>query len=124
MYQLIGGGSNAIELPIKLYEGNNNPEAIKIINFIRENWMQYADEDGRLFFDNHPDIFQHPRNIIHINDTYYCNALNCSDLMGDGQNLYSFDAASETYYLADDRRSYDILQWELYHNGELFIEWD
>jgi hypothetical protein len=44
--------------------------------------------------------------------------------MGDGQNLYSFDAGSETYYLADDRPSYDILQWDLYRNGELFIEWD
>lgn len=115
---------DTIELPIKLYEGNNNPEAAQIIDFVRENWMQYADENGRLFFDNHPDIFQNPRNIIHINDTYYCNALNCSDLMGDGQNLYSFDAGSETYYLADDRPSYDILQWDLYRNGELFIEWD
>lgn len=111
---------NEIELPIKLYEGNNNPEAEKIIDFIWKNWMQYANEDGQLSFDNYPNIFQSLRNIIHINDTYYCTAIR----MNNEQNLMSFGASINTYYLLDDESCTDIISWSLNREGELTIDWD
>jgi hypothetical protein len=111
-----------LTFPIKLYEGQNDPEyAAKVIEYTYNNWNKYANEEGQIEFeeiDPYPTDLPQINNIVHLNDTYYCTGFLANEDM-----LWSFDAHFTTHEMNGDQ-TYDIMHWYLDKNGILTIYWD
>lgn len=122
-----GNEGAEIEFPIRLYEGNNNPDAAKIIDYAIKNWLPLAEDWAgtgvfdRVFFKNHPQVFPDITKVIHINDTYYITAVR---IYADNRVLTGTDVSNTVFRIDNNAPDGTFVMIRLTEDGKLTISKD
>lgn len=84
---------------------------------MRNNWGSLMDNYGCILFTRYPDIFPDVKNVLHINDQYYCRGIQL-------ENDYIGLMSSELFDITTDEKIYDFMGGLLESDGMVYLTWD